>query len=69
MPTKRYRVVKGYGPFSLRQSPDRADPLYERWFEWRDGDVFSPPAHLKSIGGLTLAECVERGMLAEVQGS
>lgn len=64
---KKYRVVEGFGPLGLRKSPDKTSPLYEEWFEWKDGDVFEPPAHLKSIGGVPLAECVARGVLEEVK--
>ena len=43
----KYRVVEGYGPLGLRKSPDRASPLFEEFFEWQDGEVFEPPAHMK----------------------
>ena len=64
---KKYRVAPGFGPVSLRKSPDPKAPLYEEWFNWQDGDVFTPPAHLKSIGGVPLDECVARGVLEEVR--
>jgi hypothetical protein len=64
---KKYRVMPGFGPIGLRKSPDAADPKFGEWFNWQDGEVFTPPAHLKTIGGLTLSECVERGVLEEVR--
>ena len=64
---KKYRVIKGTGPIGLRKSPDKTNPLYEEWFNWQDGEVFTPPSHLKSISGVPLAECVERGVLEEVK--
>lgn len=64
---KNYRVLPGFGPIELRKSPDKASPLYDEWFRWLDGDVFAPPPHLKTIGGLTLTQCVERGVLEEVK--
>jgi len=65
---KKYRVMPGTGPVSLRQSPDPASPKYEEWFTWNDGDTFSPPLHLKTISGLTLAQCVAAGHLEVVDG-
>lgn len=62
---KKYRVLKG-GPIGLRKSPDLESPLYQEWYDWQDGDTFSPPKHLKTIGGLTLTECVVQGVLEEV---
>ena len=64
---KKYRVAPGVGPVSLRKSPDPKSPLYEEWFNWQDGAVFTPPPHLKSLGGVPLGECVERGVLEEVK--
>ena len=64
----KYRVMPGVGPVSLRKSLDPKSPLYNEWYEWRDGDIFSPPAHLKTISGLTLAQCVEAGHLEVVDG-
>jgi hypothetical protein len=69
MANKKYRILEGYGPISLRKSPDPKSELYEEWFDWRDGDVFEPPAHLKSIAGMSLDECVTWGMLEEVKGN
>ena len=63
---KKYKVMQGVGPISIRQSPDPKSPLYEQWHDWQDGDVFTPPAHLKTISGLTLAQCVKAGHLEEV---
>lgn len=67
MADKKYRVAPGVGPVSLRKSPDKTSPLYEEWFIWKDGEVFKAPAHLKSLGGVPLAECVARGVLEEVK--
>ena len=62
MPTKtlKLRVVEGYGPISLRQSPDPASPLFDEWATWQDGEVFTPPAHMK----VDLA--LKRGIVEEV---
>jgi hypothetical protein len=67
MAAKKYRVMPGAGPISLRQSPDKTSPKYEEWFDWTDGDVFTPPPHMKSLGGgKSLDEAVALGMLEEV---
>lgn len=44
----------------LRQSPDPKSPLYERWHEWKAGDVFEPPAHMR------IDRCLERGIIEAV---
>lgn len=64
---QKFRVMPGAGPIGLRKSPDPKSPQYNEWFQWQDGTMFTPPAHLKTIGGLTLEECVERGVLEEVK--
>lgn len=43
----RYRVVEGHGPLGLRKSPDPTDPAYQEWFNWADGEVFTPPEHMR----------------------
>ena len=60
---KRYRVVEGSGPLSLRQSPDRSSPLFEEWFVWQDREVFTPPPHMKVELALQrgIIELVEKG--------
>ena len=60
---KKYRVVAGYGPLSLRQSPDKESPLYEQWFNWRDGQVFEPPKHMN------VERSLARGIIEEVKGN
>lgn len=65
---KQYKVLPGTGPIALRKSPDKSSPDYEEWFEWQDGDTFTPPPHLKTISGLTLAACVKAGYLEAVDG-
>lgn len=47
---------------SLRQSSDKASPLYQEWFEWPAGTVFEPPAHMN------IAKALERGIAEEVDG-
>lgn len=62
MPTsKKYRVVEGSGPLGLRQSPDPASPLYEEWFSWADGEVFTPPPHMN------IEKALKRGIVEEVK--
>lgn len=56
---KQYRVTS-LGGISLRSSPDPTSPLYEVWQEWGDGQVFTPPAHMR----IDLA--LKRGIIAEV---
>ena len=63
---KKYRVMASASPVGLRKSNDPTSPLYEQWHNWVTGDVFTPPAHLKTISGLTLAQCVKAGHLEEV---
>lgn len=55
---KQYRVTNPL--ISLRQSPDPKSPLYEMWFNWRDGEVFTPPPHMN------VALAVQRGIIQEV---
>ena len=59
MANKKYRVVEGFGPLGLRQSPDPKSPLYEAWFTWQDGEVFTPPAHMN------MAKALARGIVVE----
>lgn len=56
---KQYRVTS-IGGISLRSSPDPKSPLYEVWLEWADGQVFTPPEHMK----IDLA--LKRGIVVEV---
>lgn len=46
---------------SLRQSPDPANPLYDEWFEWPAGMVFTAPKHMN------VALTLERGIAEEVK--
>lgn len=46
---------------SLRKSADPKSPLYEQWHEWKAGEVFTPPAHMRV--DLALA----RGIAEEVK--
>lgn len=61
MATKKYRVVEGFGPLGLRKSPDKTSPLYEEWFDWPDGQVFTPPPHMN------VERALERGIIVEVK--
>ena len=54
---KQYRALTD---MSLRQSPDPKSPLWEEWFDWKAGEEFTPPAHMK----VDLA--LERGIIEEV---
>lgn len=58
MPGKQYRATTG---LSLRQSPDPKDPLYEEWFSWAEGEVFTPPKHF------SIARALDRGIIEEVK--
>lgn len=55
------KKLRALTDLSLRQSPDPASPLYEEWFEWPQGTVFVPPAHMK----VELA--IQRGIAEEVK--
>lgn len=46
----------------LRKSPDPKSPLFEEWHTWYEGDVFTPPPHMK----VDLA--LKRGIAEEVKG-
>lgn len=64
MPRKiRLRVVTGYGPLSLRKSPDKNSPLYLEWYSWGDGQVFEPPEHMN------VDRALQRGIVEEVKGN
>lgn len=43
--SKRTIQLRALTGLSLRQSPDRDSPLWEEWFNWSGGEVFTPPAH------------------------
>ena len=45
---------------SLRQSPDPKSPLYERWHDWKAGEVFTPPKHMD------VKKALSRGIMEEV---
>lgn len=61
MPTKKTTgKLKALTDLALRQSPDPKSPLYEEWFEWKAGEVFEPPTHMK----VDLA--LKRGIAEEV---
>ena len=61
MAIKKLRVVEGFGPLSLRKSPDLASPLYEGWHVWQDGEEFTPPLHMR------VDKALERGIVEEVK--
>ena len=52
--TPQYRALTR---LSLRQSPDIASPKYEQWHEWAEGEVFTPPAHMR------MDRAIERGIV------
>lgn len=54
--------LKALTDLSLRKSADPKSPLYEEWFEWKAGETFTPPAHLK----VELA--IKRGIAEVVDG-
>lgn len=65
--SKRYRV-NGAMTSSISIRRDRDKPFSEEnRITWLAGEIFTPPAHLKSIGGLTLAEAIRRGVIEEVR--
>lgn len=49
MPAKKKTTgqLRAKVDLSLRKSPDPNSPLYEEWFNWKAGEVFTPPAHMK----------------------
>ena len=42
---KQYRALRN---LALRKSPDPASPLFEEFFEWAVGEVFTAPAHMRA---------------------
>ena len=55
---KRYKALVD---MSLRRAPDPASPLYEKWHDWKKGDVFEPPKHMN------IKRAMERGIMEEVK--
>jgi len=62
MPTGKPKQLRALAKLSLRQSPDPKSPLFDEWHVWQEGEVFTPPAHMK----VDLA--IERGIAEEVSG-
>ena len=58
---KKLRVIAGFGPLSLRKSPDQSSPLYEAWHVWQDREEFTPPPHMR------VDKALERGIVEEVK--
>ena len=50
----RYRALVD---MSLRARPD---PACEEWLNWKAGELFAPPAHMR------IDKCLERGIIEEV---
>ena len=58
---KKTVQLKAIVDLSLRKSPDKSSPLYDEWFNWPEGTVFEPPAHMRVDLALT------RGIAEEVK--
>ena len=57
MPAKKLRALT---PLSLWKNPKRPPKGPDDWHEWKKGDVFEPPAHMK------VDRALERGIAEEV---
>lgn len=33
---------------ALRKSPDPKSPLFDEWYEWKEGEEFDAPKHMKA---------------------
>ena len=45
----------------LRKSSDKKQDSYEEWHEWKEGETFTPPAHMD------VKRALERGIVEEVK--
>ena len=47
MPKSAQTQYRALFDLALRKSPDPESPLYQEFFTWKQGEVFTPPAHMK----------------------
>lgn len=62
MPAKKTGQYRALTDLALRKSPRQGEPGYEDFYEWPEGTVFTPPAHMN------VERALERGIVEAVDG-